>query len=782
MRKITLFLMSLFLTVGAMAQNYDFEVIDIASNADEMLYSNAPCTVTTWGDDFKGWDVLFDDNTNTIFHSEYGSGTSVDGLDHYLRVDMGENNELSTFKFTFTTRDKNCEVNSPTTMVVEGSNEANGTYTVIKTITGIPQQNSYKYESDVLGQAGVAYRYIRFRVTATGSNQTDGGGKKFFFIAEFGMSKATPAARTEYVHNTGNLNRNDRGLTAFTITDGKNSLEVTGIQTTSTAPVYVDKSAQKLTTYAGATLSFSAFSYTGAWMHAYAYVDYNKDYGFTLTNNNAGTNDGEIVSYNYYDGKTITGTNGSQSDAMTSEHNGSKTLPAFTLPSNLEPGEYRMRIKVDWNNLDADYGASDIAANGGAQCDITLVVEAVEGNEVAKERLAAKIAEATNLFNAVTVGEGVGKYSGLYSAGDLESVMGSINNFYNSITPETEIATIEGYITMIDEAIASYSLNMPVAGKYYAFVQNNNYITSNVANSKIACSETMDASAIYYYDGSHLLAYATGLYFGLNETDWTFEAVGSNDISAIEFIAAANGAVGKYNIKAVNRWLHLSANTDGSTFVNRCSNNTCAEHNWEIVEVVELPVTISAAGYATFYAPVAVNVPNGVKAYTVTIKDKWATLNEITSGVIPENTGVVLEGDADTYNFAISEDNTVYENNVLRGTVEATYINDDAYVLGYINVAEEGQPEKMEVGFYTATKNQQENTSWKNNGHKAYLPKTAGMNAASYSFRFGGETTGVENVVVENEVKAIYDLTGRRVEAITAPGIYIVGGKKVLVK
>ena len=32
------------------------------------------------------------------------------------------------------------------------------------------------------------------------------------------------------------------------------------------------------------------------------------------------------------------------------------------------------------------------------------------------------------------------------------------------------------------------------------------------------------------------------------------------------------------------------------------------------------------------------------------------------------------------------------------------------------------------------------------------------------------------------EVKTIYDLTGRRVEAITAPGIYIINGKKALVK
>ena len=69
-----------------------------------------------------------------------------------------------------------------------------------------------------------------------------------------------------------------------------------------------------------------------------------------------------------------------------------------------------------------------------------------------------------------------------------------------------------------------------------------------------------------------------------------------------------------------------------------------------------------------------------------------------------------------------------------------------------------------------------------NNAFKAYLPKATGMNAVSYSFRFEGATTAIENVEVESAVKVIYDLTGRRVEAITAPGIYIVGGKKVLVK
>ena len=43
--------------------------------------------------------------------------------------------------------------------------------------------------------------------------------------------------------------------------------------------------------------------------------------------------------------------------------------------------------------------------------------------------------------------------------------------------------------------------------------------------------------------------------------------------------------------------------------------------------------------------------------------------------------------------------------------------------------------------------------------------------------------TGIENIVVENAVvEGIFDMQGRKIDAITAPGLYIVNGKKVLVK
>ena len=58
--------------------------------------------------------------------------------------------------------------------------------------------------------------------------------------------------------------------------------------------------------------------------------------------------------------------------------------------------------------------------------------------------------------------------------------------------------------------------------------------------------------------------------------------------------------------------------------------------------------------------------------------------------------------------------------------------------------------------------------------------RVAGMKSVT-AYEFTG-ATGIEKVEIRNEKSEIYDLTGRRIETITAPGIYIVDGKKVLVK
>ena len=50
------------------------------------------------------------------------------------------------------------------------------------------------------------------------------------------------------------------------------------------------------------------------------------------------------------------------------------------------------------------------------------------------------------------------------------------------------------------------------------------------------------------------------------------------------------------------------------------------------------------------------------------------------------------------------------------------------------------------------------------------------------SIDIDGETTGISNVSLENPVKEIYNLNGVRVDKIGQKGIYIINGKKVIVK
>lgn len=192
MRKFTLFF-ALIIAVLTTAKAQTFEVIDLASNADAMLYTNAPCTNTQWGDQFVGWYVLFDDDAGTFLHTEYGNnGKSVDDLDHYIRVDLGEGNEISAFKFNYTTR-TGTDADYPQNFIVTGSND-DATYTEIGRIeSGLPSSAGQVYESDLF-ESATAYRYLRFMVTLTNTNRKASGVQhNYWHIAEFGISKLLDA-------------------------------------------------------------------------------------------------------------------------------------------------------------------------------------------------------------------------------------------------------------------------------------------------------------------------------------------------------------------------------------------------------------------------------------------------------------------------------------------------------------------------------------------------------------------------------------------------------------
>lgn len=171
-----------------------------------------------------------------------------------------------------------------------------------------------------------------------------------------------------YCTPEGNITRTDRYLRNVSFSGGIESFNSGTINTATSRPLYADMTSKVLKADAGAIITPS-LNWTGEWMHAYIFIDYNKDKEFTGEN--------EIVSYSFYKANLGDGVQpGTNSLGETTYSNGSVTtsnVPAFTLPADLAAGTYRMRVKIDWNSLDP-CGASDIIANGGSIVDFSLEI------------------------------------------------------------------------------------------------------------------------------------------------------------------------------------------------------------------------------------------------------------------------------------------------------------------------------------------------------------------------------------------------------------------------
>ena len=192
----------------------------------------------------------------------------------------------------------------------------------------------------------------------------------------------------------------------------------------------------------------------------------------------------------------------------------------------------------------------------------------------------------------------------------------------------------------------------------------------------------------------------------------------------------------------------------------------------DVAAVEDYVLNVSAAGWATMYLGYNVIIPEDVKCYVIgKIDGAVVNLNPVES-VLPANTAVIVEAEEGEYTFEVTEETAAVEN-VMEGTLKNEYITKDAYVLGIMDGV---------VGLYKAD---MAGGVWLNNANKAYLPASAVSASAALSaslrFDFGG-TTAIEEVETEATETVIYDLTGRRVNEITKAGIYIIGGRKVLVK
>ena len=178
---------------------------------------------------------------------------------------------------------------------------------------------------------------------------------------------------------------------------------------------------------------------------------------------------------------------------------------------------------------------------------------------------------------------------------------------------------------------------------------------------------------------------------------------------------------------------------------------------------------------ATFSAPFATVIPEGVTAYYVSTADNnKATMKAITGKAIPAKTGVILtsqSGDAVTMVPATDETLATIENNKLGNSAGAEKIiadGDNAYILA--NGANGTAFYKGKIG-----------STLKAN--KAYLTLNEAGAPEAISMNFGGNVTGINQIVnAEQNNAPVYDLTGRRVVRTVKGGLYIKGGNKFIAR
>lgn len=145
--------------------------------------------------------------------------------------------------------------------------------------------------------------------------------------------------------------------------------------------LYWDQTETTVVTVSPDSLITLTPEYNGIWMHAYAYVDMDNDgvfsYDVDETNHCAlSTSDLRVFSFYSFDPTGDTSGYNSEGELLTGDARSVLTLPAFAAPST--PGTYRVRYKIDWNNIDpagSIVANNTMQANGGVIVDFMLEVQ-----------------------------------------------------------------------------------------------------------------------------------------------------------------------------------------------------------------------------------------------------------------------------------------------------------------------------------------------------------------------------------------------------------------------
>ncbi|MFW5576499.1 MAG: hypothetical protein ACOCNN_06280 [Bacteroidales bacterium] len=405
---------------------------------------------------------------------------------------------------------------------------------------------------------------------------------------------------------------------------------------------------------------------------------------------------------------------------------------------------------------------------------------------------------------------------------------------YQNFESAYESGTVES--SHLSALYAERDVNMPEDGKAYTFTfkhmngtrtylywdGNNRKITSAVLGTGEALPETakfvchkVDTKYMFVNPSSgKYLVWWGGSTDGAYESNNGFTDAynsGKNLFQVIKFQTGSNvqatyqdlfGCVGlKGTRSGSDDPYFILKNTAGGAvassapYVDKTTTNAAYRSCAVMIEEVDYynklkfqtPATHDGNDYASIYLPYAATVPTGATAYigAINTNSNTLTLTEITDGIIPKNTAVVMSAPTESalgtvYVAPATERGTTETtNNIWKGTDNA---NDRARnLMLYTYVLNGGFGE---IGFYKYTASNLPLGRAYFEVATDFPASGTGAGVQGFLFDFeGSETTGINAATLSegNTAKTYYDLSGRRI-ANPKNGLYICNGKKVYIK
>lgn len=456
------------------------------------------------------------------------------------------------------------------------------------------------------------------------------------------------------------------------------------------------------------------------------------------------------------DGRVTLGADNSDNGTRpgAAEGNGMK----FTLEKKGEALNFRSTIgaKGYLNNYAEQGKLAFWQANGPGS---TVIIEKADYQTLYNEAKAQfkRYAENNHLF-----GTTVGTYS---RPGNLQAAMNAYNN------PPTQPQKYQEEFNKLRVALRQIHLNMPQAGEFFRIrstAAGQRFLSiAPGTNGILKVVPTADEQTLFYYDGERLTAYATGQ--GLaNEANNVKPAALGDAVNRASF--AEGRGDGTYLVTTGDHTLLFRGNEEVTRSGMNMPKSWPAQY-LDLVPVDEISLHIGETGYATFFAHQAMKLnDSSVKIY---VAERNGTnslqLTELTKGIIPAATAVILKADgAKTLTLSRTDEKGDTEktaHNVLKG-----YGYSQRATAGKAVYALALNPENNKVEFGKL------DDGVVLPAFKACIEQDpAAGNAAPL---FIALPTAVQQAKRSTAAPATYDLSGRRVQQTAKGQLYVRNGQK----